>query len=110
MDYDAIVIGSGPSGSTAAMYLGQAGKKVLVVDKAGFPRDKICGDAQGRKAEGIMRELGIAEGYRALPGHPVYGITAPVPWLFSRNECPVGYKVLKQVYSIVQNQLLCHPF
>jgi geranylgeranyl reductase family protein len=79
MDYDAIVIGSGPSGSTAAMYLGQAGKKVLVVDKTDFPRDKICGDAQGRKAANIMRELGIEEGFRALPGHPVYGITMSSP-------------------------------
>ena len=77
--HDVIVIGSGPAGATAAMYLGQAGKKVLVVDKAGFPRDKICGDAQGRKAANIMRELGIEEGYRALPGHPIYGITLSSP-------------------------------
>ncbi len=79
MDYDAIVIGSGPAGATAAMYLGQAGKKVLLIDKAGFPRDKICGDAQGRKAANIMRELGIEEGFRALPGHVVYGITLSSP-------------------------------
>ena len=77
--YDVIVIGSGPAGATAAMYLGQAGKKVLVVDKAGFPRDKICGDAQGRKAANIMRELGVEEGYRKLPGHPIYGITLSSP-------------------------------
>ena len=79
MDYDAIVIGSGPAGATAAMYLGQAGKKVLLIDKAPFPRDKICGDAQGRKAANIMRELGIEEGFRALPGHVVYGITLSSP-------------------------------
>jgi len=79
MDFDVIVIGSGPAGATAAMYLGQAGKKVLVVDKAGFPRDKICGDAQGRKAANIMRELGVEEGYRKLPGHPIYGITLSSP-------------------------------
>ncbi len=78
-DYDAIVIGSGPAGATAAMYMGKAGKKVLLVDKAGFPRDKVCGDAQGRKAANIMRELGIEEGFRALPGHFIYGITLSSP-------------------------------
>jgi geranylgeranyl reductase family protein len=79
MEYDVIVIGSGPAGATAAMYLGQAGKKVLLIDKAKFPRDKICGDAQGRKAANIMRELGIEHGFRKLPGHPIYGITMSSP-------------------------------
>ena len=81
MEYDAIVIGGGPSGSTAAMYLGKAlGKeKVLLVDKADFPRDKICGDAQGRKAANIMRELGIEDEYRKLEGQPIYGITLSSP-------------------------------
>ncbi len=81
MNYDVIIIGSGPSGSTAAMYLGKAlGKeKVLVVDKKLFPRDKICGDAQGRKAANILRELGIEEDYRKLPGQPIYGITLSSP-------------------------------
>jgi geranylgeranyl reductase family protein len=79
MDYDVIVIGSGPAGATAAMYLGQAKQSVLLIDKAKFPRDKICGDAQGRKAANIMRELGVEEGFRKLPGHPVYGITLSSP-------------------------------
>lgn len=79
MDYDVIVIGSGPAGATAAMYLGQAKKKVLLIDKAKFPRDKICGDAQGRKAGSILRELGVEEGFRKLPGHPIYGITMSSP-------------------------------
>ncbi|MBI4170433.1 MAG: FAD-dependent oxidoreductase, partial [Candidatus Aenigmarchaeota archaeon] len=59
MTYDAIVIGAGPAGSVAAMFLAKAGKNVLLVDKARFPRDKTCGDAQGRKAAAIMTELGI---------------------------------------------------
>jgi geranylgeranyl reductase family protein len=81
MDFEAIVIGGGPAGATAAMYLGRAlGKeKVLLVDKHDFPRDKICGDAQGRKAAKIMRELGIYEGYEELPGQKIYGITLSSP-------------------------------
>lgn len=78
-EYDVIVVGGGPSGSTAAMYLKKAGKNVLLVDKASFPRDKTCGDAQGRKAANIMKELGIYDDYVKLPGQPVYGITLSSP-------------------------------
>jgi geranylgeranyl reductase family protein len=41
--YDAIVIGAGPAGSTAARVLALGGARVLVLDKARFPRDKPCG-------------------------------------------------------------------
>ena len=41
--YDAIVVGAGPAGSTAAFYLGEAGKKVLVLEKERMPRYKTCG-------------------------------------------------------------------
>ncbi len=41
--YDAIVVGAGPAGSTAARLLARGGAKVLLADKAKFPRDKPCG-------------------------------------------------------------------
>ena len=41
--FDAIVVGAGPAGSTTAYRLADAGARVLVVDKARFPRDKPCG-------------------------------------------------------------------
>jgi geranylgeranyl reductase family protein len=43
MDYDVIVVGAGPAGSTAAKNLAEKGIKVLLLDKATFPRDKPCG-------------------------------------------------------------------
>jgi geranylgeranyl reductase family protein len=43
MNYDVIVVGAGPSGSTAAKILAEKGIKVLLVDKNKFPRDKPCG-------------------------------------------------------------------
>jgi geranylgeranyl reductase family protein len=42
-DYDAIIVGSGPAGATAAYFLGQAGWNVLVLEKETLPRYKTCG-------------------------------------------------------------------
>jgi geranylgeranyl reductase family protein len=43
MDYDAIVVGAGPAGSTLARLLAAQGARVLLLDRACFPRDKPCG-------------------------------------------------------------------
>lgn len=47
-DYDAIVVGTGPAGATAAFWLGEAGKRVLVLDKEHLPRYKACGGGMSR--------------------------------------------------------------
>ena len=50
--YDAIVVGAGPAGSTAAYRLAEAGADVLLLDRARFPRDKPCGGGvTGRAAQ-----------------------------------------------------------
>ncbi len=41
--FDALVVGAGPAGSSTAIHLARAGARVLLVDKARFPRDKPCG-------------------------------------------------------------------
>lgn len=41
--YDALVVGAGPAGSSTAIHLARAGARVLLVDRARFPRDKPCG-------------------------------------------------------------------
>ncbi len=43
--YDIAIIGAGPAGCAAALGLGNSGLKVALIDKAEFPREKICGDA-----------------------------------------------------------------
>lgn len=40
--FDVIVVGGGPAGSTCARQLARAGQRVAVIDKAEFPRDKVC--------------------------------------------------------------------
>ena len=43
-DADVIVVGAGPAGSSAAADLARRGHRVLLLERASFPRDKICGD------------------------------------------------------------------
>ena len=43
MGYDAIIVGAGPAGASAAFWLGEAGKRVLLLEKERLPRYKPCG-------------------------------------------------------------------
>ncbi len=58
--YDIIVAGAGPGGSTLARHLRGAGLRIALIDKATFPRDKICGDA--------IPGTAVAVGKRMDPG------------------------------------------
>lgn len=48
--YDVIIVGAGPAGTACAMALKDAKLSVLLLDKATFPRDKVCGDAIGGRS------------------------------------------------------------
>ena len=54
-----LVVGAGPAGSAAAISLARAGREVLLVDKAVFPRDKCCGDGLTALALRLSERLGL---------------------------------------------------
>ncbi len=61
-DADVIVVGAGPAGSAAAHYCAAAGLDVLLLDKASFPRDKICGDGLTPRAVAELVRMGVPTG------------------------------------------------
>jgi flavin-dependent dehydrogenase len=68
MTYDAIVIGAGPAGSTAARLLAQAGWSVAVVEKTRFPRRKVCGEFISATSLPLVQDGGIAGEFFASAG------------------------------------------
>jgi menaquinone-9 beta-reductase len=54
---DAVVVGAGPAGSVAALVLAQAGVRVRLIDRATFPRDKLCGDTLNPGSLSILDRL-----------------------------------------------------
>lgn len=77
--YDAIIVGAGPSGASCALFLSKAGKKVLLIDKSRFPREKVCGDAFSGKSIGIARELGLLSEFEHHPHAIIHGLTMVAP-------------------------------
>ena len=58
-DVDVLIVGAGPAGCAAALTLTRSGVSVVVIDKATFPRDKICGDGLTTSALRELDALGL---------------------------------------------------
>ena len=71
MTVDAIVVGAGPAGASAAYHLARRGRSVVLLERRSFPRDKSCGDGITRPAVRILREMGVLD--RLPDAWPVRG-------------------------------------
>ena len=83
---DVIVVGAGPAGSAAACYLARSGLDVLLLEKATFPREKVCGDGLTPRAVKALVGMGVPigeedgwlrnKGLRVIGG----GFRLELPW------------------------------
>ncbi|MGQ0656567.1 MAG: NAD(P)/FAD-dependent oxidoreductase [Chromatiales bacterium] len=70
-DADALLIGGGPAGATLATLLARSGWSVLVLEKALFPRRKVCGEFVSAATLPLLRALGHENAFLDLAGPPV---------------------------------------
>jgi menaquinone-9 beta-reductase len=70
---EVLIAGAGPAGSIAALLLARAGLRVRLLDRATFPRDKLCGDTVNPGALDVLRRLGIAADVERA-GLPIRGM------------------------------------
>ncbi len=69
--FDAVVLGGGPAGATAALILAKGGWSVAVVEKSRFPRRKVCGEFLSASSLPLLFELGVGEAFSSLAGPDV---------------------------------------
>jgi flavin-dependent dehydrogenase len=61
MRYDVAIVGAGPAGAATAIHLARGGQRVVLVDRAVFPRDKPCAEYLSPAAEPLLLRLGIGD-------------------------------------------------
>jgi geranylgeranyl reductase family protein len=99
IEYDVIIVGAGPAGSTAAKILSGNGHKILLLDKENFPRDKPCGGGIPQRVIRrfpYLKEAGIIEDL-------VYGGIAHTPDLNDQvkleKEEPIGATIIRKKFD-----------
>ncbi|MFT4968751.1 MAG: geranylgeranyl reductase family protein [Chitinophagales bacterium] len=92
MDKKIYIVGAGPGGATAALFLAKSGIPSVLIDKSQFPRDKICGDACSGKVAWVLRKLDEQTATTLINSHanlPSWGVKF---YGSENNELTVPFK------------------
>ena len=76
---DVIVVGAGPAGAATAILLAERGWSVALLDKAAFPRPKICGEYLSPEASRILDRLGVLKAVDQAGAQPLRGMRIVAP-------------------------------
>ena len=97
--YDALIVGGGPAGTSAAIHLAASGARVLLAEQKKFPRAKLCGEFISPECLSHFERLGVAERMTSAGGawlsETVFysrrgaGVSVPSEW-FGANSAALG--------------------
>ncbi|MBX9581426.1 MAG: FAD-dependent monooxygenase [Gemmataceae bacterium] len=97
--YDAVVVGAGPAGSVAARELARRGLAVLLVDKATFPRPKVCGGCLNAAALAAFDRAGLGHVPAACGAVPLRGVKLAAGRRSANLPLPGGVAVSREAFD-----------
>lgn len=99
-DYDVAIVGAGPAGSSAAIRLALAGRRVVLIEKEKFPRQKLCGEFISPECLDHFDELGVLDAMRHSGGVEIAktvfysrggkGVEVPSEWFGGAHASALG--------------------
>lgn len=98
-EYDCIIVGAGPAGSIAARELARGGARVLLVDRASFPRPKVCGCCVNPRALEILARAGLGDLTERLGALPLTGLSLAAGGLRAVIDHPLGAAVSREAFD-----------
>lgn len=100
VDSEVLIVGGGPAGSSAAIHLAQRGAKVRLIERAKFPRPKLCGEFISPECTAHFIRLGVMDAMLAANGAPISetvfyapsgrNIRVPSAWLSAQTKTGNG--------------------
>lgn len=96
-EWDAVVIGAGPAGTIAARALALRHARVLLVDKARFPRDKVCGGCLNNAGLSLLEQGGLTDAFRNLRGRPTRTLLLACKERRAAIPLPMGLALSRRV-------------
>jgi flavin-dependent dehydrogenase len=114
LDADVAVVGAGPAGAAAALFAAQSGRRVVVFDRAAFPRDKPCGEGLMPPGPRILAELSLHDAILGTGAPRIDGVVIAAagqvtePCAFPRGETGLGVRRLR-FDAVLSSRLEQHP-
>jgi geranylgeranyl reductase family protein len=97
--FDVAVVGAGPAGAAAAIAAARAGARVLLLDRADFPRDKTCGDGIAAEAVDVLTGLGVPDVTHGYPAIERLRLVAPGGAAVARSLPRPAHTVPRRVFD-----------
>lgn len=97
--WDAAVIGAGPAGALVAYELARQGARVLLIDRARFPREKVCGGCLNGAALAALQQVGLGDLPQRLAAPRLFNTRLYTRWNRAELSLPTGYSLARSTFD-----------